>query len=142
MPAVAASGIDGRIKSGGNVVALLNKWSLSKQTAKIVIPHFESPTDGDGNVWPTLLRGLSSATGNCSGFMNVHPTDATDSGSPGLRNGLETLLDLIFLKSSAWGIKNIPAFIEQIDFGHDVNNQAGTFSMNFTVNGVCGKTSF
>jgi hypothetical protein len=142
MATVAASGNDGRVKKTGGInVALLNKWTLSKQTAKIVIPHFESDTDADGNVWPSLLRGLSSASGSAGGFLNVDPTDATDSGTPGLSNGLFVNLDLILIKGTAWGIKNLPIFIDQIDLGTDVNNQAASFQMNFTVNGVAGKTS-
>lgn len=138
-----ASGNDGRVRRTGQApgtgVAGLNKWSLSKQTAKIVIPHFESPVDGDGNVWPTLLRGLSSATGNASGFIDVDPSSATDSVT-GLSNGLLVELDLVLTKSTAWGIKSLPAFIDQIDIGSDINNQAASFQMNFTVNGICGKT--
>lgn len=135
------SGNDGRVKKrGGAAVAGLGKWEIVKTTAKIVIPHFESDTDGDGNVWPSLLRGLSGATGTASGQINTDATDATDSGVPGLSNGLTVNLDLILVKGAPWGIPNVPCFIDEIRIGTDINNQAASFSMSFTVNGVCGKT--
>lgn len=134
------SGNDGRVKSDGVAVAGLAKWDITKTTAKVVIPHFESDTDGDGNVWPSLLRGLSGATGSANGQVNTDATDATDSGTPGLSNGLFVTLDLILVKGTPWGIPDLPVFIDQITLGSDINNQASPFSFNFTVNGVCGKT--
>lgn len=135
------SGNDGRVKkTGGAAIAGLGKWDITKTTAKIVIPHFESATDADGNVYPSLLRGLSGATGTASGQMNTNAADATDSGVPGLSNGLTVNIDLILVKGTPWGIPNLPCFIDSVTFGSDINNQAAPFSMQFTIDGVCGKT--
>jgi hypothetical protein len=135
------SGNDGRVKKGTTAVAGLNKWSMVKKTTAIKNFHFESPTDADGLLWlGTVLRGTSEANVTFSGSVNTDATDATDSGTPGLSNGLYVTMDFILVKATPWGFLGISVFIEQVSIGTGIGQEAATFEGSGDVVGVPKKT--
>lgn len=139
MPFLPVSGTDGRVVSQGVIVAGVKSWKLSKKTAVIVIPHFESDVDTDQNdtVWPDNLAGLSGATVSLEGLVNTDPTDATDSGMPQLSNGFVVVLDLYESKENAFGYEGLEVRISDFDPGTNVENQPATFTVQGTVRGIC-----
>lgn len=143
MATTFVTGIDGRVRAGaGNAnVAGLKSWRLAKTTTPVPFPHFEMTADADGNMYPEVKRGLSGGTVTCEGWVNTDAADATDSGSPGLSNGLTVILDLILVKGTPFGFANVSVLINQVEFGTAIDaNTGATFSMQGTVNGNPGKT--
>lgn len=139
MAFLPVSGTDGRVISNGYVVSGIKSWKLSKKTAIIVIPHFESDVDVNQNdtVWPDNLAGLSGATVSLEGLVNTDPTDATDSGTPSLSNGMLVTLDLYESKETEFGYENLEVRISDFDPGTNVENQPATFTIQGTVRGIC-----
>lgn len=140
MAFLPVSGIDGRMSVSGVPVSGIKSWKLSKKTNPVPIPNFESPTDADGNMWPYTLRGLSGANVSFEGQVNTDPTDATDSGTPGISNGLEVTLDLYESKNSDFGYEDLLVLILDFEPGTSVENQAATFTANGVVQGICPKS--
>lgn len=137
------SGNDGRVTVGSNVaVAGLTEWKMTKKTTSIKVPHFEMSTDSDGNLWTNnVVRGLSEANVTFAGYVDTNSTTATDSGTPGLSNGLTVTMDFILVKATPWGFSNCSVFIESVEIGTNINNQAGSFAGSGFIIGTPGKTT-
>jgi hypothetical protein len=137
------TGTDGRVRVGaGNlVVAGISKWGLDKKTVVMPIPHFESPVEaGTLKVYPNTLFGLSGATGSLEGYFDTDPTNYTDGGAPGIQDGVQLSLDLMFSKTYTWGIYNVPSACSDFNLGQVIDGKA-TFTLAFTVNGIPGMST-
>jgi hypothetical protein len=137
------TGIDGRVRSGvaNTNVGGLKSWRVTKTTTPVPFPHFEMTADADGNMYPEVKRGLSGGTVTAEGWMNTDAADATDSGTPGLSNGLTVVMDFILVKGTPFGFANVSVMINQIEFGTAIDaNTGATFTMQGTVNGIAPKT--
>lgn len=126
------SGTAGRIGVNGSTVAGIKSWRLDQTTAEIGIPHFESPVDALGRVWPEYLLGLSGATGTGEGQFAVGAGDTTDSI---ITTGIAATLALLFRKSDSWGF-GVSVIITGFNSGTNVENQPATFTFSFRVTGA------
>lgn len=143
MAFVPVSGTDGRVVSQGSAVYGIKSWKLSKKTAIIVIPHFESDVDTTqyDTVWPDNLAGLSGATVTFEGQANTDPTDATDSGTPEISNGAVITVDLYESKDSSFGYEGLIVRISDFDPGTNVDNQPASFTASGTIRGICPRSA-
>lgn len=128
------SGTAGRIKVDTITVGGIKSWRLDQTTAEIGIPHFESPVDALGRVWPEYLLGLSGATGTGEGqfLVGAGGAGATDEL---ITTGVAATLALLFRKSDAWGF-GVSVIITAFGSGTAVENQPATFTFSFRVTGV------
>jgi hypothetical protein len=142
MPSVFVSGNSGRVSVGGNPVAGLNKWTMTKNTKAVQLLHFESEVDSDGNVWEDQLVGTSSAKVSFEGWIDTNSSTATDSGSPGLRNGLVVDMSLILVKGTPWGFNQVSVQIDQIEISSAIDSdKPATFKGTGVVKGSPGSTT-
>lgn len=142
MSSVFVSGNSGRISVSGNPVAGLNKWAMIKNTKAVRLLHFESATDSDGNVWEDQLIGASNAKVAFEGWIDTNQSTATDSGSPGLSNGLIVTMSLILVKGTPWGFNQVIVQIEQIEVASAIDSEKpSTFKGTGVVKGSPGKTT-
>jgi hypothetical protein len=125
------SGIAGRIAIGGSVIGGIKTWSLDQTTAEIPIPHFESPVDDLGRVWPEVLPGLSGGTGRLEGYFSSD-APATDSV---ITTGVYLQLALIFNKASSWGY-GVTVLCTGFQTQAAVENQPESFTLQFRVTGI------
>lgn len=128
------SGTAGDVYVTGQLIAGISQWSLDQQSAPIPIPNFQSTVDGNGRVWPDVLVGLSGATGSLTGYFNVDPTDYTDGPLTSITTGIYVNLVLVESKLEPWGYA-VYALLSNFNNQVNVNNQANTFTANFTVSG-------
>lgn len=131
--ATMVSGNSGRLKSDGNTIATIKSWRLTKTTAAVAVPNFESPTSGS-LVYPEVLAGLSGATLTVEGQFDVDPATATDNYA--FSNGDFVTLDLILEKTAPWGYDDVYALCTSFAPGANIENQASSFTAEFTVSGV------
>ncbi len=142
MSSVFVSGNSGRVSVAGNPIAGLNKWTMTKQTKAVQLLHFESAVDSDGNVWEDQLVGTSNAKISFEGWIDTNSSSATDSGTPGLSNGLIVTMSLILVKGTPWGFNQVSVQIEQIEIGSAIDSdKPATFKGSGVVKGNPGKTT-
>lgn len=133
------SGLVGRVSEAGTVIGFLKSWKMTKTTAPIKVYTFENTFDSDLNIWPTVLRGLSEAKVSCEGVFDAsNPADY--SAGFGLSNGLFVTCSFILVKLTPYGFSQVSCFIDQVEFGTNIDNQAATFTFTATINGTPGKT--
>lgn len=141
MSSVFVSGNSGRVSVGGNAIAGLKSWTMTKQTKAVQLLHFESAVDGDGNVWEDQLIGASNAKVAFEGWIDTNSSSATDSGSPGLSNGLIVTMSLILVKGTPWGFNQVSVQIDQIEIGSAIDSdKPASFKGSGVVKGSPGKT--
>lgn len=126
------SGTAGRVIAGATTVAGIKSWKLDQVAADIPIPHFESPTDASGRVWPEYLVGLCGATGSLEGQFDSAAGTATDQY---IAVGIPGTLVLQFSKTSTWGF-TVTVIITAFGSGTNVENQPATFTASFRVTGI------
>ncbi len=129
------SGTAGDVYVESNLIAGISQWSLNQQTAPVPIPNFQSPTDADDRVWVEVLAGLSTATGQLTGYFDVDPTNYTDGPTTQISTGLFVTLVLLESKDEPWGYA-VNVLLTSFNNTVNVNNQPNTFTADFTVNGV------
>ncbi len=140
MAVAMVSGNDGRFKASTTTttvtIATIKSWKLTKTTTPIPVPNFESPTQvGSTNtlVYPAVLAGLSQATLTVEGQFNCDATDKTDGL---ITNGNYYYMDLIFVKGTPFGYDNVYALCTSFSPGTNIENQAASFTAEFTCSGV------
>ena len=138
-----STGLEGRVRAGaGNtVVAGIDQWEIVKDLGEIEIPHFESPADGDGLVWPSFEKGIAHATVNIKGIYNVDATDKTEGGANGLRLGATLSLDLLFVKGTPFGYLDVAGFVTKFQAGSTFANQPNPFTMTVRVTAAVGSAA-
>lgn len=137
------SGTVGRVRvgAGNTVVAGITKWTLTKPHNLVRIPHFESPTDGDGLVHPNHLKGIGGPhTGTLEGYFNSDATNKTDGAAIGLSNGATVTLDLLITRVP-FGFLDLVVTITSFSVEVAIENQPARFTAQFEVDGVPGKTA-
>jgi len=142
MSSVFVSGNSGRVSVGGNPVAGLKSWKMTKTTKAVQLLHFESTVDGDGNVWEDQLVGASAAKISGEGWIDTNSSSATDSGSPGLSNGLIVTMSLILVKGTPWGFNQVSVQLDQVEITSAIDSdKPASFSFTGSVKGSPGKTT-
>lgn len=132
------SGIVGRVTKSGVAVASLSEWRMTKTTQAVNVYTFEAIVDTGGNIWPTVLPGLSLAKVSFAGvFDSGNPNDST----VGLTNGVYVTMSFILVRATPFGFNQVDVFIDQVEFGTNVENQPAKFSGTGTVNGTPGLTT-
>jgi hypothetical protein len=141
MSSVFVSGNSGRVSVSGNPVAGLKSWKMTKTTKSVQLLHFESTVDSDGNVWEDQLVGTSAAKVSGEGWIDTNSSTATDSGSPGLRNGLVVTMSLILVKGTPWGFNQVSVQLDQIEIAAAMDvDKPSTFMFSGSVKGSPGST--
>jgi hypothetical protein len=141
MPSVFVTGNSGRVQSNNTPVAGLKSWKMTKNTKAVQLLHFESFTDGDGNVWEDQLIGPSNATVSGEGWIDTNSATATDSGTPGLSNGLVVTMDLILVKGTPWGFSQVLVQLDQVEITSGIDiDKPSAFAFTGKVKGSPGKT--
>ena len=136
------SGNSGRVSVGGVAVAGLKSWKMTKTTKAIQLLHFESAVDTDGNVWEDQLIGASAAKVSGDGWIDVNASTATDSGTPGLSNGLIVTMSLILFKGTPWGFNQVSVQLDQVEVTSAIDSdKPAAFSFTGSVKGNPGKTT-
>lgn len=133
------SGIVGRVSSAGVIIAFLSSWKMTKTTNAIKVYTFEYVPDSDGNLWPEVLPGLSEAKVSCEGVFDADNPPDSNTGY-GISNGLYVQCSFILVRATPYGFSEVDCFIDQVEFGADVNNKASTFTFTAAVSGSPGKT--
>ena len=137
------SGVWGRlyVQGHGNIGGVV-RVTLDASTAEIPIPHFESPVDAYGRVWPQYLKGLSGATGNLEGYVNSvsqasFPPDAATTPVTDyiLSNGFDATIKVFLDRRSNWGYA-LSVFVTNYRVVVDMENKPIGFTANVRVNGV------
>ena len=135
------SGNDGDVQVDGVSIAGLTKWEMTKTTKEVTLLHFQSETDSDDNVWEDSLVGTSSAKVSFEGHIDTNSTTATDSGTPGLSNGLVVTMNLILVKDTPWGFADVSVQITEVVIGTAIDSdKPAPFKGTGKVKGSPGKT--
>jgi hypothetical protein len=138
---VFVSGNSGRIQVNGVPTAGLKSWKMTKTTKAVQLLHFESQVDDDGNVWEDQLVGASAAKVSGEGYIDTNAGTATDSGTPGLRNGLVVTMDLILVKGTPWGFNQVSVQLDQYEVTSAIDSdKPATFTFSGSVKGAPGST--
>lgn len=142
MATTMVSGNDGRVIVDSFTIATAKSWKLTKTTAAVPVPTFESDTQANAGpapdlVYPDTLPGLSGATITLEGFFN---TDATDKTDASFSNGDYVLLDLILVKGTPFGYAQIYALCTSFSPTTTIENQAAGFTAEFVAKGVVSKS--
>jgi hypothetical protein len=138
------SGTNGRIYIKGTLTVLagMYKWTLKKATKAVTYLHFESPSDSDNNYWEQQLQGGSSGDLSFEGYIDTASASATDSGSPGLRNGLMVTMSLVLVKGTPWGFNEVLAQILDYEVSSDItSDKPATYKATAKTSGIVGSTT-
>jgi len=125
------SGTDGRVRKPGGtpvVIAGISKWEFPRELTPIPVPHFESPADAHGIVYPQHLKGMAKGTLKIEGFYNANATDNTEAGTTGLYNGADVVLDLYYSKANTLGYPGVTGFVTNFTVIDQADNQAVKFT--------------
>jgi len=125
------SGTDGRVRIPGGtpvIIAGISSWNFGREVAAIPIPHFESPADAHGIVYPQNLKGMGKGTIDLEGFYNSSTVDQTETGTTHLYNGADVTLDLYYSKAVAVGYPGVTGFVTNFKVTEQAENQATKFT--------------
>jgi hypothetical protein len=139
-----ASGTNGRIfiKGTSTPLAGFYKWELKKSTKAVSFLHYESPEDVDGNFWQQQLVGGSEGDLTCEGYIDTNSSSATDSGSPGLRNGLVVTFSLIIFRGTPWGFNEVLAQITDYTVSSDItSDKPSPYKLTAKTTGIVGSST-
>ncbi len=129
------TGTDGRVRSGGAIVAGITSWDVTETAGEVNLTNFESTANADGIVYATKAVGIGTWQVDLEGIFNTDATDETEGGTPGLRNGLTVVLDLIADKTNSKGYDDATGFVSNFKRGVKIENTAFTFTMSVTGTG-------
>ena len=138
------SGVDGRVRTGSNVVvAGVTKWGLRLAAPVVDATNFESTADSNTNVWRELVTasggsgpkvGIIAASVDIEGRFN---SDATSGSLANLNIGAAVTLDLVLSKAQPYGFSNLSGVVTEFSITSDIKStEAAAFTAKVELTGV------